>query len=480
MRRYALRDDQWDRIKDLLPGREGCVGVTAKDNRLFVEAVLYRYRAGIPWRDLPERFGDWKKVHTRFCRWAKTGVWERIFRHLAGEADNEYAMIDSTVVRAHQHSAGAVKRRRRRGDRAQQRRPEHEDPRPGRRARQPDRVRALAGAGARPGGGRRAAARPRRRRADRRQGVRRRGARAPASRTGRQDGRDPARGQPQGGPGLRQGPLQGAPPDRELLRQAEAVPGDRDPLRQAGGPLPRRHPPRRSRRLAQLRTRPRWRNPMYALPITRAEDFPAWYQAVVREADMAEASPVRGCMVIKPWGYGIWELMQRQLDARIKELGFENCYFPIFIPMSFFSKEAEHVEGFAKEMAVVTHHRLRTVGRKLEIDPDSKLDEPLIVRPTSETIIGDSFHRWVQSYRDLPLRINQWANIVRWEMRTRLFLRTAEFLWQEGHSAHADEKEARESTMYALELYREFSETVLAIPTLAGEKPENERFPGAD
>ena len=219
---------------------------------------------------------------------------------------------------------------------------------------------------------------------------------------------------------------------------------------------------------------------MYALPITRAEDFPAWYQAVVREADMAEASPVRGCMVIKPWGYGIWELMQRQLDDRIKELGFENCYFPIFIPMSFFSKEAEHVEGFAKEMAVVTHHRLRTVGRKLEIDPDSKLDEPLIVRPTSETIIGDSFHRWVQSYRDLPLRINQWANIVRWEMRTRLFLRTAEFLWQEAHSAHADEKEARESTMYALELYREFSETVLAIPTLAGEKPENERFPGAD
>lgn len=184
-------------------------------------------------------------------------------------------------------------------------------------------------------------------------------------------------------------------------------------------------------------------------------------------------------MVIKPWGFGIWELLQRQLDDRIKALGFENCYFPIFIPMSFIAKEAEHVEGFAKEMAVVTHHRLKNVAGKLELDPEAKLDEPLIVRPTSETIIGDSFHRWIQSYRDLPLRINQWANIVRWEMRTRLFLRTTEFLWQEGHSAHADEREARESTMCALELYREFSETVLAIPVIAGEKPENERFPGA-
>ena len=218
----------------------------------------------------------------------------------------------------------------------------------------------------------------------------------------------------------------------------------------------------------------------YALPVTRTENFPEWYQAVVRDADMAEVSPVRGCMVIKPWGYGIWELLQRQLDSRIKELGFENCYLPLFIPMSFIAKEAEHVEGFAKEMAVVTHHRLKNVDGKLQLDPEAKLEEPLIVRPTSETIVGDSFHRWIQSYRDLPLCINQWANIVRWEMRTRLFLRTAEFLWQEGHSAHADEREARESTMRALALYREFAETVLAIPVIAGEKPESERFPGAD
>jgi prolyl-tRNA synthetase len=217
----------------------------------------------------------------------------------------------------------------------------------------------------------------------------------------------------------------------------------------------------------------------HALNTTRAENFPAWYQTVVRDADLAEASPVRGCMVIKPWGYGIWELLQRQLDDRIKALGFENCYFPLFVPMSFIAREAEHVEGFAKEMAIVTHHRLRKLGAELEVDPDAALDEPLIVRPTSETIIGDSFHRWIQSYRDLPLKINQWANVVRWEMRTRLFLRTSEFLWQEGHSAHADEREARDSTMAALEMYRAFSESILAIPVVAGEKPENERFPGA-
>jgi prolyl-tRNA synthetase len=217
----------------------------------------------------------------------------------------------------------------------------------------------------------------------------------------------------------------------------------------------------------------------YALTATR-DNFPAWYQAVVREADMAEASPVRGCMVIKPWGYGIWELLQRQLDDRIKALGFDNCYFPLFIPMGFIAREAEHVEGFAKEMAVVTHHRLKNVNGKLEVDPEARLEEPLIVRPTSETIIGDSFQRWVQSYRDLPIRINQWANVVRWEMRTRLFLRTAEFLWQEGHSAHADEQEARDSTMAGLEMYRDFAETVLAIPVIASEKPEHERFPGAD
>jgi len=215
-----------------------------------------------------------------------------------------------------------------------------------------------------------------------------------------------------------------------------------------------------------------------ALSVTRA-DFPEWYQAVVREADMAETSPVRGAMVIKPWGYGVWELLQAELDRRIKATGHENCYFPLFIPMSFLAKEADHVEGFAKEMAVVTHHRLKTVDGKLEIDPEAKLEEPLIVRPTSETIIGDAFSRWVRSYRDLPLLINQWANVVRWEMRTRLFLRTSEFLWQEGHTAHATREEAEEETLKMLEVYRDFAETVLAMPVIAGEKPENERFPGA-
>jgi prolyl-tRNA synthetase len=215
------------------------------------------------------------------------------------------------------------------------------------------------------------------------------------------------------------------------------------------------------------------------LNAARADNFAEWYQAVVREADMAETSPVRGCMVIKPWGYGVWELIQAGLDARIKATGHENCYFPIFIPLSFFAKEAEHVEGFAKEMAVVTHHRLKAVDGKLQPDPDAELEEPLIVRPTSETIIGDAFQRWVKSYRDLPLLINQWANVVRWEMRTRIFLRTSEFLWQEGHTAHATATEAREETLKMLEVYREFSETVLAMPVIAGEKPENERFPGA-
>jgi prolyl-tRNA synthetase len=215
-----------------------------------------------------------------------------------------------------------------------------------------------------------------------------------------------------------------------------------------------------------------------ALSVSRS-NFPEWYQAVVREADMAETSPVRGAMVIKPWGYGVWELLQQQLDKRIKDTGHENCYFPLFIPMSFLAKEADHVEGFAKEMAVVTHHRLKTVDGKLEVDPAAKLEEPLIVRPTSETIIGDAFSRWVRSYRDLPVLINQWANVVRWEMRTRLFLRTSEFLWQEGHTAHAGREEAEEETLKMLEVYREFAETVLALPVVAGEKPENERFPGA-
>jgi prolyl-tRNA synthetase len=216
-----------------------------------------------------------------------------------------------------------------------------------------------------------------------------------------------------------------------------------------------------------------------ALSITRSENFADWYQAVVRDADMAENSPARGCMVIKPWGYGVWELIQQTLDQRIKATGHENCYFPLFIPLSFFAKEAEHVEGFAKEMAVVTHHRLKMIDGVLQPDPDAELEEPLIVRPTSETIIGDAFQRWIRSYRDLPLLLNQWANVVRWEMRTRLFLRTAEFLWQEGHTAHADEADAREETLRMLEVYREFAETVLAMPVIAGEKPEHERFPGA-
>jgi prolyl-tRNA synthetase len=216
-----------------------------------------------------------------------------------------------------------------------------------------------------------------------------------------------------------------------------------------------------------------------ALSVSR-ENFPEWYQAVVRDGDMAETSPVRGCMIIKPWGWGVWERIQQELDQRIKDTGHENCYFPLFIPMSFIAKEAEHVEGFAKEMAVVTHHRLKNVGGKLELDPTAKLEEPLIVRPTSETIIGDAFQRWVKSYRDLPLLVNQWANVVRWEMRTRLFLRTAEFLWQEGHTAHADRDDAMAETMRMLEVYREFAENVLAMPVIAGEKPANERFPGAD
>ena len=218
---------------------------------------------------------------------------------------------------------------------------------------------------------------------------------------------------------------------------------------------------------------------MHALKVTRAEDFPEWYQAIVREADLAELSPTRGCMIIKPWGYGIWERIQGEMDRRIKATGHDNYYFPLLIPMSFIAKEAEHVEGFAKEMAVVTHHRLKAVDGALKPDPEAELAEPLIIRPTSETIIGDAFSRWIKSYRDLPLKMNQWANVMRWEMRTRMFLRTAEFLWQEGHTAHVDEADAMDETMLALELYRSFSEEILAMPVVAGEKPENERFPGA-
>ena len=218
----------------------------------------------------------------------------------------------------------------------------------------------------------------------------------------------------------------------------------------------------------------------HALPVTREQDFAAWYQAVIAEADLAEESGVRGCMVIRPWGYGIWERIQRLLDDRIKATGHENCYFPLFIPLSYFEKEAEHVEGFAKEMAVVTHHRLVGDGKGgLTPDPEARLEEPLVVRPTSETVIGAAFARWVQSWRDLPVLINQWANVVRWEMRTRMFLRTSEFLWQEGHTAHASADEAREETLRMLEVYRSFAEDCLALHVVGGEKPENERFPGA-
>ena len=218
----------------------------------------------------------------------------------------------------------------------------------------------------------------------------------------------------------------------------------------------------------------------HALSVTRQADFAAWYQDVIAEADLAEESGVRGCMVIKPWGYGIWERIQKVMDAAIKDAGVQNAYFPLFIPLSFFEKEADHVDGFAKEMAVVTHHRLIQDGKgKLIPDPEAKLEEPLIVRPTSETVIGSAMSRWVQSWRDLPLKVNQWANVVRWEMRTRMFLRTSEFLWQEGHTAHADKDDAMAETLRALEMYRAFAEDVLAMPVIAGEKPENERFPGA-
>lgn len=221
-------------------------------------------------------------------------------------------------------------------------------------------------------------------------------------------------------------------------------------------------------------------NIRHALTVKRADDFAAWYQEVISAADMAEESGVRGCMVIKPWGWGIWERIQYLLDQRIKDTGHDNCYFPLFIPLSNFEREADHVDGFAKEMAVVTHHRLIADGKgKLIPDPAAKLEEPLIVRPTSETIFGDAMARWVQSWRDLPLKLNQWANVVRWEMRTRMFLRTSEFLWQEGHTAHDGEAEAKEHTLRMLEVYRACAEEDLAMPVISGEKPENERFPGA-
>ena len=215
-----------------------------------------------------------------------------------------------------------------------------------------------------------------------------------------------------------------------------------------------------------------------AISPRRSEDFPEWYQQVIRAADMAESSDVRGCMVIKPWGFGIWENMQRSLDAMFKATGHTNAYFPLFIPLSYMQKEAEHVEGFAKECAVVTHHRLE-LNAEGKMVPASPLTEPFVVRPTSETIIGASYAKWVQSYRDLPILINQWANVVRWEMRPRLFLRTTEFLWQEGHTVHETEAEARAETQQMLDVYATFARDYLAVPVFTGEKSESERFPGA-
>ncbi|SFB52112.1 proline--tRNA ligase [Algoriphagus aquimarinus] len=214
----------------------------------------------------------------------------------------------------------------------------------------------------------------------------------------------------------------------------------------------------------------------------RSEDYSLWYNELVKKADLAENSAVRGCMVIKPYGYSIWEKMQAELDRMFKETGHSNAYFPLFIPKSFLSKEAKHVEGFAKECAVVTHYRLKNAedGSGVIVDPDAKLDEELIVRPTSETVIWSTYKNWVQSYRDLPLLVNQWANVVRWEMRTRLFLRTTEFLWQEGHTAHATKKEAEVETMQMMNVYAQFAEDFMALPVVRGRKTESERFAGAD
>lgn len=214
---------------------------------------------------------------------------------------------------------------------------------------------------------------------------------------------------------------------------------------------------------------------------SREDNYSQWYNDLVTKAGLAESSAVRGCMVIKPYGYAIWERMQAALDKMFKDTGHENAYFPLFIPKSFFSKEADHVEGFAKECAVVTHYRLKNdpSGKGVVVDPEAKLEEELIIRPTSETIIWDTYRDWVQSYRDLPLLINQWANVVRWEMRTRLFLRTAEFLWQEGHTAHATREEALEEAEQMLRVYAEFAEDWMALPVLQGVKSPNERFAGA-
>ena len=212
-----------------------------------------------------------------------------------------------------------------------------------------------------------------------------------------------------------------------------------------------------------------------AIQPTRSENYPEWYQQVIKAADMAESSPVRGCMIIKPYGFAIWEKIQRILDDKFKETGHSNAYFPLLVPKKLFEAEEKNAEGFAKECAVVTHYRLKTDADnpgKLMVDPEAKLEEELIIRPTSEAIIWNTYRGWIQSYRDLPILINQWANVMRWEMRTRLFLRTAEFLWQEGHTAHATKKEAVEETKQMLEVYADFAETHMAIPVIKGVKTE--------
>lgn len=215
-----------------------------------------------------------------------------------------------------------------------------------------------------------------------------------------------------------------------------------------------------------------------AITPTRAEDYPEWYQQIIKAADLAEVSPIRGCMTMKPWGYALWENMQRILDDQFKATGHKNVYFPLLIPVSFLEKEAAHIDGFAKECAVVTHTRL-VKNEAGKLIPAGELEEPYIIRPTSETIIGEAFARWIQSYRDLPLLINQWANVMRWEMRTRMFLRTSEFLWQEGHTAHTTKEEAHAETLTILDLYTHFVEDYLAMPVIKGEKTPSERFPGA-
>jgi prolyl-tRNA synthetase len=215
-----------------------------------------------------------------------------------------------------------------------------------------------------------------------------------------------------------------------------------------------------------------------AITPTRAQNYSEWYQQVITAANLAVPSPVRGCMVIEPWGYAIWENIQRELDDRLKATGHVNAYFPLLIPLSLIEKEAQHIEGFSKECAVVTHHSLKSNGEG-GLKPDGQLEEPYIIRPTSEAIIGTMYAKWIQSYRDLPILINQWANVMRWEMRTRLFLRTSEFLWQEGHTAHATSEEAMQEALMILDLYTEFVENVLALPVIKGEKTISERFPGA-